>query len=309
MNTFFQDISKANLFIVINSNLRYDSPLLNLKIRENILNRGKNLYVLSNSHTLNYKYKSQIYSVKNSILFSKNKTTLNILCQEKMSLAYIKAEGTISNLIYSISNNLTKSFGQKNWNGFNILQTNPINIAESELNCTNEQVTSEYSYENNLVYAYNSENFAKRKGFLVYQGHTANPCSNVADLILPGSTLLEKNSLLVNNEGLKQELNFCVKPPALARNDCKIFEALANYLNLNVRYQSLKDLRENLFAIVPNRSFTRLFQGFDTMSLLQNRQLPTTNNFYTSDIICKSSHTLALAANRFPKNRNNFKLN
>lgn len=290
MNTYYDDIQKSTTCIIVDSTLRIDSPILDLKVRK----KCKAVYNLNSTHN-------------NIYLFARNKHILTNYLNTKAPQVYFNYLSV--NKLSSLD--LSGLTIKKNWWGVNFLHLNSNAIAESELNWVSGRSANDYSQTKILAYMFNTFGVTNKKGFSIYHGHTGSASSTLADLILPGSTLFEKNSTLLNNEGLKQELEFCVKPPALARNDWKIFEALANFLELDITYHNINSLRQAIKLVSPDRTqINILTKGFiykDLIKIQNGYLLPYINNFYITDIVSKTSNTLALAANRSTRFMKNFK--
>jgi NADH-quinone oxidoreductase chain G len=68
--------------------------------------------------------------------------------------------------------------------------------------------------------------------FNIYLGHHGSGQINLADVILPGATFIEKNSTYLNIEGRTQETRLVNLPPDLAREDWKILKALSGLIDL-----------------------------------------------------------------------------
>lgn len=315
MNTTFDNINKADVCLLVGTNLRIESPILNLKIRKNKIKNNLHIYILGYNPNLNYETITIGNNTKHllNLIEGKNYFCKNLI-NSNFPLTYIGTSLLQQSELSNILNKFKSLFIKNNWNGFNILHQNSSIITGLELNCINNKKTLDYNYQKKVIYIYNSDEIivnTNNKNFIIYQGHTGDITAKEADLILPGSTLLEKNGTLINNEGRVQDLGFCLKPPADARNDWKIFEALGNFLGLSINYTKIENIQKNIKEISPQKNLDNIgttnIEIKNKLTYISNSYiLSYINNFYMTDIISKNSNVMALATNRFLKSKNNF---
>ena len=112
-----------------------------------------------------------------------------------------------------------------------------------------------------------------------------------------------------------QQGKFGVKSPGNSRVDWHILKALAESLDINISYNTLKELRQKLVENSPHFSenkYTKTFiipNNFKKVekSLLTNKPFDSiVTNFYMTDPISKSSSIMALCTNRFLTKTTNF---
>jgi NADH-quinone oxidoreductase subunit G len=94
--------------------------------------------------------------------------------------------------------------------------------------------------------------------FVVYIGTHGDCGAHRADVILPGAAYPEKSGLYVNTEGRVQMAERASFPPGNAREDWAIIRALSDALGHRLPYDSLAQLRRDLFKEHPH--FARLDQ-------------------------------------------------
>ena len=121
-----------------------------------------------------------------------------------------------------------------------------------------------------------------------------------ADVILPGAAYTEKDALYVNTEGRPQLARRAVFPPGQAREDWKIIRALAEKCEIALPFDSLPELRGQLFAEVPHLAqidaITPAGQCSDTHKthrISSEPFEPLIRNFYRTDPISRVSKTMA----------------
>lgn len=88
--------------------------------------------------------------------------------------------------------------------------------------------------------------------FVVYIGTHGDRGASRADVVLPGSCYTEKSGLYVNTEGRVQLADRANFPPGDAREDWAILRALSDALGHRLPFDSLAQLRAKLYAAHPH---------------------------------------------------------
>jgi NADH-quinone oxidoreductase subunit G len=88
--------------------------------------------------------------------------------------------------------------------------------------------------------------------FVVYQGSHGDRGAHRADVILPGAAWTEQSGIYVNTEGRPQMANRAGFPPGDAREDWAILRALSAELGRTLPFNSLGQLRAQLFEAHPH---------------------------------------------------------
>jgi hypothetical protein len=99
---------------------------------------------------------------------------------------------------------------------------------------------------------------ARRSGtlqFLVVQGVVMSELAAAADVVLPGSTWVEKDALYTNDKGIVQASSRAVAPPGEARDDWFILTSVARLLGLTLPYASAQDVRAALAQAMPGTPY------------------------------------------------------
>ena len=87
--------------------------------------------------------------------------------------------------------------------------------------------------------------------FLVVQDILNNETAKIADVVLPGAAISEKQGSITNLEGRVQTFQAVVSPPGKARPDWQILDLLAARLGGGEPYGSLEKIREEIRKLVP----------------------------------------------------------
>jgi len=91
--------------------------------------------------------------------------------------------------------------------------------------------------------------------FLVVQDILKNETAKIADVILPGAAISEKQGSITNLEGRIQYFQPAVSPPGKARPDWEILDLLAAELSAGKPYGSLEKIRDEIRQLVPAYEF------------------------------------------------------
>jgi len=87
--------------------------------------------------------------------------------------------------------------------------------------------------------------------FLVVQDILHNETTQIADVVLPGAAISEKQGSITNLEGRIQTFQRVVSPPGKARPDWEILDLLAAELSKGKPYGSLEKIRGEIRQMVP----------------------------------------------------------
>ena len=88
--------------------------------------------------------------------------------------------------------------------------------------------------------------------FVIYIGTHGDRGASRANVVLPGAAYPEKSAIYVNTEGRVQMATRASFPPGDAREDWAILRALSDVLKHRLPYDSLRALRQTLFAAHPH---------------------------------------------------------
>ena len=87
--------------------------------------------------------------------------------------------------------------------------------------------------------------------FLVVQDIINGDTAKIADAVLPGAALSEKQGSVTNLEGRIQSFDPVVRPPGKAKADWEILDLLAARLGGSKPYESLSKIRKEIRQLVP----------------------------------------------------------
>jgi NADH-quinone oxidoreductase subunit G len=99
---------------------------------------------------------------------------------------------------------------------------------------------------------------ARRNGtlpLLIVQGVLMTELANAADIVLPGTTWVEKDGTYTNDQGRVQAASRAIGPVGESMEDWQILANLARQLGLTVAYQNANDVRRAIAAAMPGTAY------------------------------------------------------
>tara|TARA_Y100000590_G_scaffold459164_1_gene615573 strand:+ start:438 stop:2492 length:2055 start_codon:yes stop_codon:yes gene_type:complete len=315
-NTGISKIEKADVILIVGSNPRWEASILNARIRKSYINNDVKIGLIGNKKNLTYKYNHIGTSLKNleNILNGKSEFSKK-LNSAKNPLIIIGLSALSRSDGYAVLNICSKisekyNFIKDDWNGFNVLNSNISKVGALDIGFINK------NFSNNIIK--NIEDFCSKdesitfllgvdeldmttlkKSFIVYIGHHGDKGAQRADVILPSPAYTEKDSTYINLEGRVLKTQICHPPLGDAKDEWKIFRALGEMLSINMPFNNLLELRQQICS--QNNIFNELnilhknpFSIFGEEGDISNEPLlDFIDNFYMTDPISRSSKTMA----------------
>ena len=262
MNSRIRGIEDSDLLLMIGTNPRYESPVLNARIRKAVNKQGLKVGVVGSPYDLTYDYThlGSTTKVLYDLLEGKHPFCSKI-ARAKFPMIMVGSQlikGDDGEGIYKALLKLSVEAGfinEKNqWNGFNILHNQISTIGALELG------VKPYNYNQNkkskLVILLGYDDIhpgdIDENATVIYIGSHGSKGAERADIVLPGATYLEKNSTYVSTEGRVQTTLPSVVPPYLAREDWEIIRAISETLDITLPYDEVYDLRNRFAELSPH---------------------------------------------------------
>jgi NADH-quinone oxidoreductase subunit G len=268
-------IDSADAILLIGSNPRWESPVLNARIRKRYVAGKCAIASIGPSVDLTYPVER----------LGAGPATLRELADGKLSFSE-KLKAAKNPLIIVGMGALARADGaavlataralaascnavRDDWNGFAVLHTAAARVGGLDLGLVPEAegrdvagiLAGAQKREIEVVYLLAADEFDTKglaKAFVIYQGHHGDAGAHRADVVLPGAAYTEKPGTYVNTEGRAQEAFRTVYPPGDAREDWAILRALSEALGKTLPYDTIDQVRARLVAV--NRSFAALDQ-------------------------------------------------
>lgn len=314
-NTTLSGIENSDVCILVGTNPRIEAPLLNTRLRKNVILNRMSVYTIGSSSDLTYSHTHLGNSLNVLHQIAEGKHYVCQILKRARKPSIIIGENVFSNIshsnIMSYISAIAKhtSLQNSDWNGVNILHINAGSVAACDFGIQSYNL-SPHSSKYNLAYLIGVDdqkivqNIRNLADCVVYQGHHGDIGAMFADIILPGSAYTEKESTYVNLEGRSQKTKVAFYPPGDSREDWKILRALAEFVGIELAYSNIDQLYSRMQEINPHHTYIDSIQKADAKvssknnmhtSVLKTFDLLTLpiDNFYMTDSISRASQIMA----------------
>ena len=335
-NTSIASIEESDLCLLIGVDPRYEASLLNVRLRKRYLEGG--FTVASVGSPLNLTFPCQQLGL--------GKKTFIDVCEgyhpfsKQLAMAQkpiviigstLFSSKTDNSLAYNLVNVLKSNVPalvNSGWNGLNFLNLEVNSVGIFDLGISEENSNNQYDIAFLLASDLSSTKLSKDT-FVIYQGSHGDISANIADVVLPGATFVEKSNIFTNVEGHSQIANKVISPPGLAREDWKVLTELIRFLirtclvNKKVVSKGRQKLSntDKIIKLVPsiascyntnyyyrNESHTFLETKLGQTKFNNSEKLPfnkSVHNFYITSNITRASVTMVKCSSIY-NNKDNF---
>ncbi|HEY5047682.1 MAG TPA: NADH-quinone oxidoreductase subunit NuoG [Rhizomicrobium sp.] len=275
-NTTIAGVEAADSLLLIGTNLRWEAPVLNARVRKAWLYGNLKVANVGTPYDLTYPVTQlgagasvleEIASGKHSLLQDLKDAQRPMLILGSGALA--RSDGAaILKLAAKIAGDTgmigpATPVAEGGWNGFNVLHTAASRVGALDLGFLPGErgrdvagiLDGAASGKIDFVYLLGADEFDTGrlgKAFVVYQGTHGDAGAQRADVVLPGSAYTEKEGLYVNFEGRVQRGRRATFAPGEAREDWAILRALSDVLGKRLPYDDREALRRAIVAEAPH---------------------------------------------------------
>ncbi|WP_455466893.1 NADH-quinone oxidoreductase subunit NuoG [Bartonella sp. B39] len=259
-NPTIAGIEQADALLIVGSNPRYEAAVLNARILKRQRMGHFPIALIGEKVDLRYPY-SYLGEGTNALsaLVCGEDAFFNVLKEAEKPLILI-GEGALSGKEgLSVLKNLAKladSIGalSEKWNGFGVLHNAASTVGGLDIGFTSKLGVANILKTCEVLFLLGADevDLANIKAFTIYIGSHGDKGAHAADVILPASAYTEKSGLYVNTEGRVQMTNRAGFAPGEAKEDWAILRALSDILERKLPFDSLSQLRQNLFNDYPH---------------------------------------------------------
>lgn len=328
-NTTIAGIEQADALLIVGSNIRWEAPIINARIRKRWLTGALQVATIG----------EQIKTTYDSDYLGAGPETLSAVADGSHPFAEILKSAENPMIIVG-QGALTRKDGasvlaavkkiadisgmiKEDWNGFNVLHTAASRVGALDVGFVPGDTGADRdgilagaaTGAIKLVYLLGTDEMdlapLKDSGaFVVYHGHHGDKGAHVADVIFPGAAYTEKNATYVNTEGRVQLARRATFPPGEAKDDWAIIRALSETLGKPLPWISFDELRMAMRGAHPH--LARIddaepasWADFGTPGAMDAAAFTTPiENFYMTDPISRASETMAECTQTFVLDRN-----
>ncbi|ABC22361.1 NADH-quinone oxidoreductase subunit NuoG [Rhodospirillum rubrum] len=268
-NTTIAGIESADALLIIGSDIRWEAPIINARIRKRSLMGGFPVGRIGAPRDLTYPVTElgEDLGVLTGLIEGGHAFAQRLKDAKRPMV--IVGQGALTGAdgaaVLAAARALAEAVGAvdgEGWNGFNVLHTAAARVGGLDLGfvpgaggrdtaailegCGSGAIEVLY-----LLGADEIDTTALGKAFVIYQGHHGDAGAQRADVILPGSAYTEKDATYVNTEGRVQRTRRAVFPPGEAKEDWAIVRALSAVLGKTLPFDSLEAVRARMNALNP----------------------------------------------------------
>jgi NADH-quinone oxidoreductase subunit G len=297
-NTTIAGIERADLVLLVGTNLRWEAPLVNTRVRKAI-KRGAKVFAIGPHVDLTYK--AHWLGSELGILSRLPKVLADALAAAERPAIIVGGGALAVEGVHGAALAIAEKFKlvRDGWNGFNVLHMAAARMGGLMLGYAQQGGISAL-HGTKLVFALGADEVdwsAFKSSFKVYIGHHGDKGAAAADVVLPGASYAEKPGTYVNLEGRVQRGERAVFPPGDAREDWTILRALSQVLDHTLPFDTYDGLRAAMFAEVPALATEGLADYvWNPPKLPKSPKAEMAGypikDFYLTNAICRASPTM-----------------
>ena len=309
-NSSLNGIEESDLIILVGANPRYESTILNARIRKSFLNNKTDIYSFGDIGDLTYPYKildnktdtiKDVFENKNELSekIKNSKKPIIILGQSALRLKSGK-------FIFEEFKRFLISVNKinKDWNSLNILSNHASTVGSYDLDILSSKdgknITLNQIKNNNfdILFLFGQDNLSlkKKNEFIIYVGSHGDKGAEMADVILPGTTYTEQDGYYINLEGKIQKAYKASYPPGDAKEDWEIINELSELLKRKKIYKNKEELIDRMMNYLKldqkiNNKDKIITEFFSEKIVIDHF------DYYYSNVIARASKTMSECRN------------
>jgi NADH-quinone oxidoreductase subunit G len=320
-NATIEGIEQADAILLVGTNPRVESAVLNGRIRKRWRQGGISIGLVGEAADLTYgcEHLGTGADTLQEIAEGKN-AFAGILRQAKHPLIIVgmgaaaRPDGTAV-LALAAKIAIDASAGKAaGWNAFNILHTAAARVAGLDLGFVPGKdgldvagmmaAASEGRLDVLYLLGADEIDMSRLGGtFVIYQGSHGDAGAHRADVILPGAAYTEKDAIYVNLEGRAQMTAKAAFPPGDAREDWTILRQLSTLMDATLPFDTIGALRglmvKSALALAALDAVTpAAISGVERLAALKGKLgtepfSASVRDFYTTNPIARASAIMA----------------
>ncbi len=252
-NTTLAGIETADAILIVGSQVRWEAPLVNVRLRKAVKN-GAKVFIVGPEWDTTFpaEFLGEDLSVLNRI-----PKALGDAMKGAERPAVILGGAALANGALAPALKLVDKFKlvKDGWNGFNVLHFSAARMGGLMLGYAQKNGMADIAKAKpKVVLSLGADEMdfePYADSLKVYIGHHGDKGAHAADIILPAASFAEKDGTYVNTEGRVQFAEKSVFAPGDAREDWTILRALADALGVDVGFDSFAELQSAMIKAVP----------------------------------------------------------
>ncbi|MFN4112342.1 MAG: NADH-quinone oxidoreductase subunit NuoG [Sphingomonadaceae bacterium] len=253
-NSTFAGIETADAILIVGSHVRWEAPLVNVRLRKAV-KRGAKVFIVGPEWEPTYP--ATFLGNDLSVLGKLPKDVVDAFKGAERPALILGGAGLAQGALDACLALADKfKLVRDGWNGFNVLHMAASRMGGLMLGYAQAGGIGDIAKRApKVVLALGADevDWSAFTGSLkVYIGHHGDKGAHAADIILPAASFAEKDGTYVNTEGRVQFAEKAVFAPGDAREDWTILRALADALGVTVGFDSFAQLQAAMIAEVPS---------------------------------------------------------
>ncbi|XP_046969797.1 NADH-ubiquinone oxidoreductase 75 kDa subunit, mitochondrial [Vanessa cardui] len=321
LNTKIANVEDADFVLLIGTNVRFEAPLLNARIRKAFVHKETDVALIGPQVDLTYDYMhvgDSASVVKDLATGTSSHEVMKRLENAKRPVVILGADqlktpegAALLAYTQELALRLQDKLVDKEWKVLNVLQRTASQVAALDLGyvagagaqLAGARVVYLLGADAGIV----TRDALPKDCVVIYQGHHGDAGAAMADVVLPGAAYTEKRATYVNAEGRAQQTWPAVTPPGKAREDWKIIRALSEVVGSRLPYDNIDEVRTRMSEVSPalvaygevqdNNYFAQartLSQSLQKpVSGKLDVQLKKLEDYFMTDSISRASPTMA----------------
>ncbi len=254
-NTRIARVQDADAILIVGSNLRWEAPLINTRVRKAAWRRGARVFAIGPEVDLTYK---TTWLGDDAAMATKLPKAAMDALKGAVRPMIIMGGGALA--VPGLHQTLLALAGEigaikDDWNGFNVVHMAASRMGGLMLGYAQPGgIADIVAAKPKLTFFLGADEVdfsAFADSCKVYVGHHGDKGAHAADIILPAAAWPEKPGIFVNTEGRVQRAERSTFPPGDAREDWSIMRALADVLGVSLGFDSFDACRAAMIAAVP----------------------------------------------------------
>ena len=317
-NSTVQGIEEADALLLIGCNPRWESPVLNARIRKRWLAGGLQVGLIGEAHELGYRYDHLGTGGQTLRGAAAGRNRFCAVLKGVSRPMLIVGAGALARpdgaAVLAATQRIAELNGliSEGWNGFNVLNRAASRVGGLDLGFVPGEGGADtggmLSGAVDTLFLLGADEIdlsGLGDVFVIYQGHHGDAGAARADVILPGAAYTEKPGTWVNLEGRVQRSERATFPPGDAREDWAVLRALSDVLGRPLAYDSLPALRARMGRTNPvfdtrDEIVAAAWGGAAPAGRIDDATFASpVANYYMTDPISRASETMAVCTETF----------
>jgi NADH dehydrogenase/NADH:ubiquinone oxidoreductase subunit G len=316
--------------LLIDTNLRLESPLLNLKVRRAVLNQGLNVYSFGFQSDSLYPVYNLGSNTGSLVKFFEGRHALSRVVmnapQSGLLLFYshLAIRGGKGSLLASFFKSIRRLASFKLNAHYLIHSISTFGLLDM-VGGSSSIVSAKAQSKKSILWCLGEDEVCfdlKNYNTVVYSGHHGDRNAAHATFLIPTLAPFEKNAHFVNILGVSRNSAFAVNGPHLALSEeffAYTFRLYVNSLLFSRSANSNLEERSSSASVMVQFGFTNSFNEgsftssffdegkyLDYSSVINENSIDNSVSYYSDNAIVRASHVMALAQSRFKRYKTNF---